>query len=76
MTTDTVSLLSSPPKFVITILNAMISLLLRSPLHGALSQSSIVLSFKGIKTGNTYIFPVGYYDHRGNTLFVIPLHGW
>lgn len=77
MTTDTsVSLPPSPPKFVITVLNGLISMLLRSPLHGVLSKSSIVLSFKGYRSGKLYAFPVGYYDLQGNTLSVIPLHGW
>ncbi len=77
MTSDTtVALPPSPPKFVITILNAIISILLRSPLHGALSKSTLVLSFKGVKSGKMYTFPVGYYDLQENTLFVIPLHGW
>jgi hypothetical protein len=77
MTTDpSVSLPPSPPRSVIKILNALISMLLRSPLHGILSKSTIVLSFRGRKSGKLYTFPVGYYELQGNSLLVIPLHGW
>ncbi len=77
MTTETVvSLPPSPPKFVIKTLNASISMLLRSPLHGVLSKSSILLSFQGSKSGKVYTFPVGYYELHGNTFFIIPLHRW
>lgn len=74
--TTTVALPPSPPAFVIKLLNAVISVLLRSPLHGVLSTSTLVLSFKGIKSGKRYMFPVGYYDLQKNSLFLIPLHGW
>ncbi len=66
----------SPPKFVAIVINPLIAALLRSPLHSLLSGSSIVLSFKGRKSGKVYTFPVGYYDFRGDTLVVIPLHRW
>lgn len=77
MTTDTaVTVPPSPPKFLILALNWLISILLRSPFHGALSRSTMVISFRGAKTGKQFTFPVGYYDLQGNRLFVIPLHGW
>ena len=66
----------SPPKFVATVINPLIAALLRSPLHGVLSSSSIVLSFKGRKSGKVYTLPVGYYDLRGDSLVIIPLHRW
>ncbi len=77
MTSDTtVTLPPSPPKFLILVLNKLISRLLRSPLHRMLSKSTLVLSFRGAKSGKQFTFPVGYYDLQGNTLFVIPLHRW
>src|SRR5262245_53647511 len=66
----------SPPKWLITTLNALIAGLLRSPLHGLLSKSTLILSFKGRATGKIYTFPVGYYRHSGDSLIVIPLHRW
>jgi hypothetical protein len=76
MADSPVALQSSPPKTVILVLNALIGALLRSPLHGLLSGSTLVLSFKGRKSGKTYTFPVGYYDLSGDTLVIIPLHPW
>ncbi|MEO8609418.1 MAG: nitroreductase/quinone reductase family protein [Chloroflexota bacterium] len=64
------------PNYITAPLNALIGGLLRSPLHGALSSSTIVLSFRGRKSGKQYTFPVGYYDHQGDNLVVIPLHPW
>ena len=77
MTSDnTVTLPPSPPNFIILALNKMISRILRSPLHGVLSKSTLVLSFRGAKSGKQFTFPVGYYDLQGKNLFVIPLHRW
>jgi hypothetical protein len=67
---------SSPLESLFRLLNPLISLLLRSPLHGLMSQTCFLLSFKGRKSGITYTFPVGYYGHKENTLTVIPLHPW
>ncbi|MEP6988738.1 MAG: nitroreductase/quinone reductase family protein [Chloroflexota bacterium] len=66
--------LASP--FVANVMNPLIAALLRSPLHGALSGSTIVLSFKGRKSGKVYNLPVGYYELQGDRLVVIPLHRW
>jgi hypothetical protein len=63
------------PNSITAPLNALIGGLLRSPLHGLLS-STLVLSFRGRKSGKQYTFPVGYYDHEGDTLYLIPLHPW
>lgn len=65
-----------PPKFVNAILNAIIGALLQSPLHGALSNSALVLQFQGRKSHKTYKFPVGYYELKENSLILIPLHDW
>ena len=66
----------TPSKFVTGVPNALISLLLRSPLHGMVSKSCVLLSFRGRKSGNRYTFPVGYWKHEGDTVAVIPLHNW
>lgn len=44
----------SPSKFVTAVPNALISLLLRSPLHGLVSKSCLLLSFRGRKSGHIY----------------------
>ena len=66
----------SPPKWLTAMLNVLISAILRSPLHGVLSNMCILLTFQGRKSGATYTFPVGYYDLRQESLIVIPLHRW
>lgn len=66
----------SPSKLVTAVPNALISLLLRSPLHGLVSRSCVLLSFRGRKSGRTYTFPVGYFSHEGDTVEIIPLHNW
>jgi hypothetical protein len=77
MTEDTtIFTLPTPSKFVTVVPNALISLLLRSPLHGIISKSCVLLSFKGRKSGNMYTFPVGYWKHEGDIVEIIPLHSW
>ncbi len=72
----TVTLPPSPPRWLILAVNKVISRLLRSPFHRVLSKSTLVLSFRAVKTGKIFTFPVGYYDLQGKTLYVIPLHRW
>jgi len=66
----------SPSPLVTVVPNALISLLLRSPLHGLVSKSCVLLSFRGRKSGHQYTFPVGYFSHEGDTVEIIPLHNW
>ncbi len=41
--------------------NGFISWVLRSPLHGMLSNSMMLITVTGRKTGKKYTLPVGYY---------------
>lgn len=68
--------LPSRPQAAVALPNAVAAALLRSPLHGLLSGSAILLSFRGRKSGRRYTFPVGYYQRHGDTLVVVPLHRW
>lgn len=43
--------------------------LLRSPFHGVVSNSLMLVTFTGCKTGNEYTTPVGY-RQEGDTLTV------
>ncbi len=52
--------------------NPLISLLLRSPLHGLLSNSMMLLTFRGRRSGRTYTTPVSYV-RDGDTLTTISL---
>lgn len=60
-----------PPK----IANTIAALLLRSPLHGMLSNFLILLTFTGRKSGKKYAIPVGY-GRKDNTLALFTDHSW
>lgn len=57
------------------IANQMVKLLLRSPLHRLISNSLLLLTFTGRKSGKQYTIPLGY-GHRGNTLMLFTDHNW
>ena len=46
--------------------NDFMSWVLRSPLHGMLSSSMLLITVKGRKTGKEYTLPVNYYRQNGN----------
>jgi deazaflavin-dependent oxidoreductase (nitroreductase family) len=46
--------------------NDFMSWVLRSPLHGMLSNSMMLITVKGRKTGREYTLPVNYYRENGN----------
>ena len=45
--------------------NDFMSWVLRSPLHGMLSDGMMLLTVTGRKTGKNYTLPVGYYRENG-----------
>ncbi|SIS18038.1 nitroreductase/quinone reductase family protein [Natronorubrum thiooxidans] len=54
------------PEVAYNVINPVMSLLLRSPLHSLVSDSVMLLTFTGSKTGKEYTTPVGYWikdDH-------------
>lgn len=51
------------------VINPLMKPLLRSPLHGFVSDSLLLITFSGRKSGRTYTTPVGYEELDG-TLFV------
>ena len=50
--------------------NDFMAWVLRSPLHGMLSNGMMLITITGRKTGKTYTTPVGYYMEDG-TMWVI-----
>ena len=48
------------PEPLFAIINPSMRLLLRSPLHGLVSRSLMLITFKGRVTGRTYTTPVRY----------------
>ena len=50
--------------------NDFMAWILRSPLHGMLSNGMMLITITGRKTGKKYTTPVGYYM-EGETMWVI-----
>ena len=50
--------------------NPMVSWLLRSPLHGPMSSSTMLITYTGRKSGRAYTTPVNYV-RDGETLLVV-----
>lgn len=55
--------------------NNIPKLLLRSPLHGIMSQKLMLLTFTGRKSGKQYTVPISYVQ-QGQTLLVASDHPW
>jgi hypothetical protein len=48
------------PEFLFVIINPLMRLLLRSPLHSILSDSIVLISYRGRRSGKHYSTPVRY----------------
>ncbi|MEE4185709.1 MAG: hypothetical protein V2J12_08075 [Gammaproteobacteria bacterium] len=48
------------PDFLFVIINPLMRLLLRSPLHGLLSDSIVLITYRGRRSGKQYSTPVRY----------------
>ena len=64
-----------PPSTLIKMSNPVLRVLLRSPLHGALDSSVLLLHVTGRKTGRRYDIPVNYADIDGR-LTVVTIAAW
>jgi len=63
------------PKAFYRVVNPTMTGLLRSPLHGLLSKSLMLLIYEGRKSRKRYIIPVGYVE-RGGKLYVFTHSAW
>jgi hypothetical protein len=61
--------------FLVGALNAVFVTILRSPLHGMLSNRFALLSFKGRKSGKQYTLVIGY-QRDDEMLTIISPRGW
>ncbi len=61
--------------FFHTVVNPLMSLLLRSPLHSVVSDSLMLITFTGRKTGREYTTPVGYHEY-GDGIIVFTHSDW
>lgn len=66
---------SVPPQRLITALNPLVRLALRSPLHRWLDDAVLILHVVGRRTGCHYDIPVGFVD-LGDRLVVVTQHRW
>jgi hypothetical protein len=57
------------------IVNKTMKLILRSPAHGMVSKSILLISFTGRKSGKTYTTPVSYSQH-GDQLRIFTHASW
>jgi hypothetical protein len=64
-----------PPQRMVTAGNPLVRALLRSPLHGALDRSLLVLHIVGRRTGRRYDIPVSYAALDG-ALVSVTQHRW
>ena len=59
-----------------TLMNAFPSLILRSPLHGLMSDRFLLLSWTGHKTGRSYTTPVAYAELDGRVVMTTDDAWW
>lgn len=71
--TPELELVDRPPETLLRVANPLLARLLRSPLHGLVSDALLLLTVTGRRTGTEYTFPVGY-ERRGDRLFVTTHH--
>lgn len=54
--------------------NRCVSALLRSPAHGLLSGSTLLITLRGVRSGRSYTTPVNYI-RNGDTLLIVSRRG-
>jgi deazaflavin-dependent oxidoreductase (nitroreductase family) len=64
-----------PSRRALRLINPFVSMILRSPLHRALSSRLLLLTFTGRKTGKRYTIPVGY-TREDDTLTIFSSYSW
>jgi deazaflavin-dependent oxidoreductase (nitroreductase family) len=57
--------------FMNHIWNPVVRLILRSPLHGLMSKTVMLITYRGQKSGREFTLPVSYLED-GKTVYVIP----
>jgi len=57
------------------IVNRSMKAVLRSPIHGLVSKSVLLITFAGRKSGKTYTTPVSY-SQSGDQVIIFTHHNW
>ena len=63
------------PRVMMKLMNPLMALMLRSPLHGRMSGQLMLLTVVGRKSGKEYTFPVGYVQ-AGDDLLLFTHGNW
>ncbi len=58
------------------IVNSAMRFILRSPMHGMVSNSILLITFTGRKSGRTYSTPVSYSQHDGQVVVFTHATWW
>ncbi|MFW5919293.1 MAG: nitroreductase/quinone reductase family protein [archaeon] len=64
------------PEVAYEIINPAMAALLRSPLHGLVSDSLMLITFTGRKSGDEYTTPVGYWVKDGTVIVMTHSPWW
>lgn len=64
------------PEVAYSVINPLLSLLLRSPLHGLVSDALTLITFSGRKSGDEYSTPVGYWVRDGTVVVTTQSPWW
>lgn len=64
------------PKFAFYIINPLMKLILRTPLHGLVSDDLTLITFTGRKTGKKYTTPVGFIEMNGSIMMFTDSPWW
>jgi hypothetical protein len=67
---------SLAPLWIFKIANPMVSALLRSPLHGVMSNMLMLITYKGRKSGKTFTHPIGYFAWDKDELMAFTSARW
>ena len=62
---------ASPMTFMNKFVNPLMRLILRSPVHGLMSASMLLITYHGRKTGREYSVPVQY-AQAGEDIYIVP----
>jgi hypothetical protein len=67
----------APSRRVLRVINPLVATILRSPVHGLLSQRVLLLTYTGRRTGRSHTTPVGYVqDGTVLTIFSVIGRWW
>lgn len=66
-----------PPRPVRTLINALVTAILHSPLHGMRSHQLLLITFTGRKSGKQFTTPIRYVQEGETVLVKIPVeYSW